>query len=68
MGLVMHKRLSDPNEDIRECLRHAEDCELQAKEQFDPGLRQDFLDAARRWLFLARSYERSSAFTPAIAT
>jgi hypothetical protein len=58
--------LSDPGEDIRECLRHAEDCEHQAREQFDAGLRQGFLDAARQWLFLARSYERAGAFTSAV--
>jgi hypothetical protein len=59
----MLKHPSDPSEDVRECLRHAEDCAHQAREQFDPGLRQDFLDAARRWFFLARSYQGVSSFS-----
>jgi hypothetical protein len=60
-GLVMLEHLSDPGDDVRECLQHVEDCKSQAKEQSDPALRQDFLDAARRWLFLAHSYERALA-------
>jgi len=42
---------------IRECLRHAEDCARQAAAQSCPKLKADFLDMERRWLFLARSYE-----------
>jgi len=42
---------------IRECLRHAEDCARQAATQSCPKLKADFLDMERRWLFLARSYE-----------
>jgi hypothetical protein len=45
--------------DIRDCLRHAEACAREAGEQFDPALRQDFLDTAQRWLCLAR-YELTS--------
>ena len=55
--------LDNLGEDIRECLQHAADCERQAEEQFDPGLRQDFLETARRWLFLARSYELTNTLT-----
>ena len=44
------------SEQIRECLRHAEDCAQKAAAQSDPQLKQDFLDMERRWLFLARSY------------
>jgi hypothetical protein len=58
--------LDNLSEKIRECYRHAEDCERRAKEQCDPALRQDFLDTARRWTVLARSYEftdRLSRFT-----
>ena len=51
--------LENLSEDIRVCLQHAEDCAREAGEQFDPALRQDFLDTARRWLFLAR-YELTS--------
>lgn len=49
--------LDNPSEKIRECHRHAEDCERQAQLQTDPGLRQNFLDTAARWLKLAQSYE-----------
>ncbi len=47
------------NEDIAECYRHAEECARFASAEVDPGLRTDFLDMKRRWLFLARSYEFS---------
>ncbi len=46
--------LENLSEDIRDCLRHAEDCAREAGEQFDPALRQDFLETAQRRLFLAR--------------
>jgi hypothetical protein len=52
--------LGNLSDDIRDCLQHAADCEREAGEQFDPGLREDFLDTARRWHFLARSYELTS--------
>ena len=51
--------LDDLSEQIRECLRHAEDCARQAAAQTCPKLKADFLDMKRRWLFLARSYEFS---------
>jgi hypothetical protein len=53
--------LENLSEDIRDCLQHAEDCAREAAEQFDPALRQDFLETARRWLCLARSYELTGA-------
>jgi hypothetical protein len=56
--------LENLNDSIRECLQHAQDCERQAMEQFDPGLRENFLDTARRWAALARSYEQSLTFKP----
>ncbi len=48
---------------IRECLRHAEDCARQAAAQNCPKLKADFLDMERRWLFLARSYEFTEQLT-----
>jgi hypothetical protein len=45
------------SDQVRECLRHAEDCARQAASHSDPKLRQDFLDMEARWLKLARSYE-----------
>lgn len=49
--------LDNLSEKIRECYRHAEDCERRAQLQTDPGLRQDFLNTAAHWLKLAQSYE-----------
>jgi hypothetical protein len=48
---------------IRECLRHAEDCARQAAAQSCPKLKADFLDMERRWLFLVRSYEFTERLT-----
>jgi hypothetical protein len=55
--------LDNVSEKIRECYRHADDCERQAAAQSSPSLRQDFLDTAERWLKLARSYELSERLT-----
>jgi hypothetical protein len=49
--------LNNVSEQIRECLRHAEECARKAAAQTDPSLRNDFLRLEKRWLFLARSYE-----------
>jgi hypothetical protein len=49
--------LNNLSEEIRKCLRHAEDCARKAAAQTDPELKQDFLALERRWLFLARSYD-----------
>lgn len=55
--------LNNMSEQIRECLRHAEDCARQAAAQTCPNLKNDFLDMERRWLFLARSYEFTERVT-----
>ena len=55
--------LNNLSEQIRECLRHAEDCARQAAAQTCPNLKEDFLDMERRWLFLARSYEFTERVT-----
>ena len=55
--------LNNLSEQIRECLRHAEDCGRRAAAQTDLQLRQDFLDMERRWLFWARSYEFTARLT-----
>jgi hypothetical protein len=60
--------LNNPNEDVRQCYRHAEDCARKAAGQTDPKAKQDFLDLERRWLSLARSFEFSElviGFKPA---
>ena len=43
--------------EIRECYRHAAECSRRADESRDAFTRQDFLEAEKRWLCLARSYE-----------
>ncbi len=55
--------LNNLSEQIRECLRHAEDCARQAAAQTCPKLKEDFLDMERRWLCLARSYEFTERVT-----
>ena len=42
------------NYQVRECLRHAEDCMQQAAIQTNPKLRRDYLIIAARWLKLVR--------------
>ena len=55
--------LNNPSEQIRECLKHAEDCACQAAAQTDQKLKQDFLDKERRWLMLAQSYDFTQRFS-----
>jgi len=52
-----HVVLNNLSEQVRECLRHADDCGHQAAAQTCAKRKQDFLDLERRWLHLARSYE-----------
>jgi hypothetical protein len=54
---------SNLSEEVRECLKHAEDCARQAAAQTDPKLKQDFLVMERRWRFLARSYGLTERLT-----
>ena len=49
--------LNNLSEQIRQCLKHAEDCACQAAAQTDQKLKQDFLDMERGWLVLAQSYD-----------
>jgi hypothetical protein len=54
--------LNSVSEQIRECLRHAEECARKAAElpNGHPS-RQDFLELEKRWLDLARSFELAKA-------
>jgi hypothetical protein len=52
--------LDDINEQIRNCLEHAEECARKAAGQpAGSPLRQDFLDLEKSWLVLARSIEQT---------
>jgi len=58
--------LQNLSEQIRECLRRAEECKRLAKAALTPSAIKDYLDMEQRWLNLARSYEfseRLSDFT-----
>jgi hypothetical protein len=49
--------LQNLSEEIRECLRHAEECRRLSKTALGASVIQDCLDMEQRWLALARSYE-----------
>jgi hypothetical protein len=55
--------LNNLSEQIRDCLRHAEDCARKAAAQTDLELRDDFLGLEKRWLELARSVEFAERLT-----
>jgi hypothetical protein len=58
--------LQNLSPEIRECLRHSEECKWLASAALTEDDKASFLDMERRWLFLARSYEfaeRLSNFT-----
>ena len=46
--------LENLSQQVRDCLRLAEECGNNAKVERDPGLVRDFLDMERRYLSLAR--------------
>jgi hypothetical protein len=47
---------------VRECLRHAEDCAQQAASQTDPKLRRDYLIIGAYWLKLSQELSKSADF------
>jgi hypothetical protein len=49
--------LENLSEEIRGCLRHAEECARKAEEASKSRLREEFLEMKRRWLRLAHSYQ-----------
>jgi enoyl-CoA hydratase/carnithine racemase len=57
--------LQNLSEEIRECLRRAEECRRLYKTALSASVIQDYLEMEQRWLALARSYdftERLSRF------
>jgi hypothetical protein len=60
-GAVMLQNLS---EEIRECLRNAEECRRLSKIALSASAIEDYLEMELRWLQLARSYE----FTERLST
>jgi hypothetical protein len=53
--------LENLSEQVRNCLRHAEQCGHRAKIEPDPNLARDYLVMERRWSRLARSYQFSES-------
>jgi len=51
--------LQNLSEEIRECLRRAEECKQKSKIAVSPSAIQDYLEMEQRWLTLARGYEFS---------
>jgi hypothetical protein len=49
--------LQNLSEEIRECLRHAEECKRLSKTALTAFATSDYLEMEQRWLALARSYE-----------
>jgi hypothetical protein len=54
---MAHTMLENLREEVRECLRHAEECAARAKIEPHPAIQRDFIDMELRWLKLARSYQ-----------
>jgi hypothetical protein len=55
--------LEDLNNQIRECLLHAEDCMQQAASQTDPKLRRDYLIIGSCWLKLSSELSQLADFS-----
>ena len=58
--------LQNLSEEIRECLRRAEECKRLSKTALTAPAIKDYLEMEQRWMKLARSYEfaeRLSRFT-----
>jgi len=54
--------LGSLNNQVSECLRHAEDCVQQAASQTDPKLRQDYLILGACWLKLSSELSELAEF------
>jgi hypothetical protein len=56
--------LNNLSEQIRDCLKHAEECAHSANAQISPALRNDFLQLEKLWRELAQSMESDSRSFP----
>jgi len=59
--------LQNFSEEIRECLRRAEECRRLSKTALSASAIQDYLEMEQRWLALARSYEFTERLTTFVA-
>jgi hypothetical protein len=55
--------LENLSDQVRECLRHADDCVEQAASQTDPKLRQDYLILGSCWLKLGSELSELANFS-----
>ena len=55
--------LQNLSEEIRECIRRAEECKRLSKTALTPSAIKDYFQMERRWLALARSYEFSESLS-----
>jgi hypothetical protein len=55
--------LESPSDQVRECLRHADDCVQQAASQTDPKLRRDYLIIGGCWLKLSSELSELAEFS-----
>jgi hypothetical protein len=56
----------NPSEQVRECLRHADDCAERAGREPNPDIQRDFLEMENRWLkqaFICQLLEQLALFT-----
>jgi len=53
--------------EVADCLQHAAECEVQAKQTTDPITRASFIDLAARWRRLAESYQYTDRLTSFLA-
>ena len=61
--------LQNLSQEIRDCLRHAEECKRLSRTALSQDAIREYLQMEQRWLTLASSYEfteRLSAFTKAV--
>jgi len=59
--------LQNLSEEIRECLRRAEECKGLSKTTLTASAISDYLEMEQRWLALARSYESAERLPRFIA-
>jgi hypothetical protein len=55
--------LESPIDQVRECLRRADDCVQEATSQTDPKLRQDYLILGACWLKLSSELSELADFS-----
>ena len=55
--MARYAMLQNPSEQVRECLRHADDCAKRAKREPNADLRSELLETENYWLKQACMYQ-----------